>query len=551
MYKKIIFTALILLISMGSVNAVEIPYTNPYGLTEWVAPEGSVFTDPNDYENVLAICNDTRIKIVSYPYFSVGGTETDIFYGPTGVSIMDAVFTPEYMFVVFSNGQVYRVNQWFGQLDWETEVNIGGNAFLVTTVPTTSGTQALTIDENGFVYVSGGNMIYKINPETLTTTSSSTGYASLYSLSMGTDGIYTGHVYTGTSYATKGSYSKWSTMNSYDTITYFSTQSLSSGSATYISGMDELTDGNYFIFRTKTGTAVSGSFSVEYANATNSITILDYVTLPSPSSGILLGDSLALPNGIGFVTDSINDKIYTYELTAGGIGFSNSNYVPAKLTYTTTDIYTDYQNYYNGSNVDVHFAIAFDTSAQLEEFRSFNYVENRFQWKIELINPSGVLVNSYIIPENFERDSILSFEHFIVNSVTLNNINPNGTWQLNLFEIDTQTNEKSLLDFTTFNILYDKSGSTGIGTGEIIINNPIGISNNIIQSSMFYAIIIILVCGGVGAAYGGGVGFVGGAVMGVVACAAFGLLPMLYVVILVIVFAGLLASGLANKVTGG
>lgn len=549
MKMKYVLIAFILMLSICCVNGAELDYTNPYGLSQWVAPEGFVSADPNAYDNVLAVCWDNNISILTYPYISAGSSGSQIFVGATGLTVQDAVFTKDYVFIVYNNGQVYRINQWFGIFDWSTDASIGENVILVTTVSTTAGTQNLDIDSNGFVYVTGNTYIYKINPETLTTTASAATASPLYSLNIGSDGIYTG-TRVSTSNIINTNYYKWSSLSSNELKTFTGTSyGYTTTTNRYTLGISQLSNGNFFVLKGTAASTTIDALVVDYGNATTVINNLDIITFSSGS--FLLSDMIALPNGYGFISSSVTDKVYSYSLEAGGIGFSGSNYVPAKLLYDNTDIYTDYGNYYNGSNVDVHYAIGFDTILQSPTFTSKDTIINRFNWKIELISPDNVMVNSFVIPENYERTSLLSSEYYLTNSVTLNNINPNGTWSLNLFEIDTQTNEKSLLDTISFTVLFEGSGSTGIGTGEVIINNPVGISNNIIQSSMFYALIIILVCGGVGAAYGGGVGFVGGAVLGVVASAAFGLLPMLYVIILVIIFAGLLASGLASKITGG
>lgn len=539
--KKMIFVLLILMISVNNSFGAEISMSNPYGLAKWVAPDGFVSSDPNAYENVLAITWNNNISLLYYPYTGFGSSSTQIFKGATGYTLSDSIYTPDYVFIVYSNGQVYRLNQWFGYKTWD-EFTIGQDAILVTTVSTTSGTQAFSIDESGFIYVTGDKTIYKINPDTLTTTASIATTGRLYSLDIGANNMYTGSTVTTTS-TTLRNYYMWDSLTSNTLKTYTASQGFSSQSvAGVIIGMNELTDGNFFIYSYR-GYSDTVYYVVDYGNATQYITQLDLIT--GTDVGII-ADSIVLSNGIGFITNSITDKVYTYEVGVGGIDFSGGAYVPAKIIYDTTDVYTDYQNYYNGSTVNTHYSLSFDLDDQETEFYSKDVIGNRFNWKIELIDPNGVLVNSYNIPENFDRESILSNTWFITSSIAFSSISPNGTYDLNLFEIDTNTNEKSLLDSTSFNILYEgTTGNTGIEE-----TDSTNIVTVIISSVYFQAFILIMTCALAGGSVAGGAGLGGGGLIATVSCVFLGLLPYSFAFIIAIVCCAVVALAVADKIGG-
>lgn len=543
--KKFMFVILMLL-SISCVNATEISISNPICLAKWVAPEGFISPDPNQYENVIAVGWNNNISIYTYPYGIAGGTITDVLIGASGTTIDDMVFTPDYIFIVLNNGQVYRIDHLFGTINWNEDITIGENAFLITTVATTTATHHMAIDGSGFVYVTGGKYIYKINPETLTTSASIEANGNLYSLSIGTDGMYTGTSITTTS-TTARNYYKWSSLTSYSTVSYTCTNDYNSQSISrqLLSVVPLANDDFLYIPYQYYATTTRSDFSVEYGNISIFITQLDDF---QDTTSNQLKEAVVLNNGIGFFVDPVSDKMYTYDVGISGIDFSGGAYVPSKLEYTNTDVYTDYQNYYNGSTVAMHYLIEYDTILQSPVYVSHDYIKNRFNWKLELINPDGVLINSYTIPENFDRPSLLSTSYFIASAVSMANVNPNGTYNIHLFEIDTQTNEKALLDTTSFDVLY----ATGSGTGSVgnVVTDPENIATDIIGSVYFQAFLLILTCALAGGAVAKGAGFAGGGAIGTVGCAMFGLIPYSFAFIIAVICIAIIASGATGKIGG-
>jgi len=538
---------LILMLSVNNSFGAEISMTNPQALCKWVAPDGFTSTDPNSYENVVAVGWNNNISIIYYPYTSYGSGTSDIFIGATGQTVEDMIFTKDYLFVAYNNGQVYRVNQWFGLFDWSTDADIGVNTILITTVSTTQGTINMAVDESGFIYVSGGTYVYKINPDTLTTTASTNTAQPIYSLSIGSNNMFAG-TRVGTTSTTLANYYSFPGLSSYSTITYTGTSKGTSSASLqrHIYGIQELSNGNFAILRIDAQYSGTVYSSVEYGNSTNVISNLDLIE-HGDTVDWEDADLQVMTNGICIIALQSTDKLYTYELVSGGIDFSGGIYVPAKLVYDTSDIYTDYQNYYNGSTVNTHYSLSFDLDDQETEFYSKDVIGNRFNWKIELIDPNGVLVNSYNIPENFDRESILSNTWFITSSIAFSSISPNGTYDLNIFEIDTNTNEKSLLDSTSFTILYEgTTGNTGIEE-----TDSTNIVTTIISSVYFQAFILIMTCALAGGSVAGGAGLGGGGLIATVSCVFLGLLPYSFAFIIAIVCCAVVALAVADKIGGG
>lgn len=533
----------LMLFTINSVSGAEISVTNPRGVSIWVAPSGYSSTDPNDYTDVVAVCWNENISIFKPPTYTGGSTL--IFTGLTGNEISDCVFTEDYIFfVLYNNGQVYRIPNRHGLITWSSIPS--NDRVLITTV--SNGICKMTIDSNGYIYVSSSNYITKINPDTLATTQSSASTYALTSLTTGTTSMYAGalNAYgTAGTPANKNYVFKYTSMSTYTFTQLIGTNwATTAGAFRRVGGFEELTNGEFLLLTSYQ--SITDQYSIELCNNTHTISTIDTITMTITTADF--SDMIVGANGISFSSIYLADKCYTHSIGYGGIGFNDAVYVPAKLTYDTTDIYTDYQNYYNGSSVDTHYSIALDMDDQDIKFYSKDIISNRFNWKIELIDPAGVLIQSYNIPENFDRESILSNTWFITSSIRFNSITGNGTYILNLFEVDSNTNEKSLLDSTTFDILYNTNPGTTGGTTE---TEPGNVATNILSSVYFQAFLLIMVCALSGGSVAQGAGLGGGGLIGTVGCVMFGLLPYGFAFIIAIICCAVVALAIAEKISGG
>ena len=514
----------ILCIFVLPVTAIETSINAPTGITEWVAPEGYNFNvEEYYYTNVAAICWNNNISISYAPYTAINSL---VVIGPSGYTIDDAIFTREYIYYVLNNGQVYRIPNKNGII---TVSSLPPSD--VTLITTCAGTvHWMVMDANDYIYVSSGNQIVRINTNTLTTSISVTNVNADYGLALLNDNsLISGGLATLSQNNFR--YAKYTSMTSSSTITAIG--SISSGASSYnraLFGMAGLTDGR-FVAVEHIGTINSGAISVY-----NNTQFVQQLGTFSVSSG--LSDIYVTNDGTVICALKGLNKIQTYEINGAGINYGGSAHIiPAKIEYSSIDLYTDYLNYYNMSNVDLHYTISFDTSKQSPEFVSKQNILNRFSWSIELIDPNGVMIQSYMLSEDFKSRSLLSSEYYITSSVTAQSVTPNGTWTFFLFERDSTTSEKALLDSCSITVMEETQNSQGVITSK----DPKNIVNNFLQSPYFVAIIII---GVVGFQFGRGRdGNINGTAMIVLIplavglCCLMGILPMwiLYVMVLCIV----------------
>ena len=516
-----IFLAIFCIFSISTVYAYEGSLTNPTGCCIWYGKEGYLY-QPNEKYNAIAIAHNYNISKVYPPDYS----EPSLIYVGDGVSIIsDIAFSKDYVFISYSSGAIYRLNNWNGIQYWDN-LKLGDDLYLVTTL---GSYPRMAFGGDGFLYAASGKYIYKINPETLTVTKSTEADYTAYNVAFGDNKIYTGGL--------SGYITQWNTLNSFSNTLTYSTTSLATFYANnYMFNYIPLSNGDFLSahYRVRTGGGHSGTYVT--LDIVNETAVVNNVYLYSIGSNIAYNypDVVVNKDGIVVYTNQYTDKYYTFEIEAGASDFGDSEYVPSAITYDVANINTYYESNYNSTPVDIVYNIKIDMTQQ--DFTFFSDITDGYSWELDVFNPDNMKVQTYIIPETFRKTNFLSSVHFITDTVRYTP-KTNGTWLLKLYEKNEQTGERALIAEDSFIVIYE----TSTDTGEVTTNNPTNIVNKFLESQYFIAIIII---GVIAFQFGRGQdGNINGTAMIVLIplavglCCLMGILPMwiLYVMVLCII----------------
>jgi len=200
-------------------------------------------------------------------------------------------------------------------------------------------------------------------------------------------------------------------------------------------------------------------------------------------------------DGIIYILDQANDKVYT-SITYGQVGaytaVTPEGTVPPGLTYNTKEISSIYDSYYNNSDLEFGYNINVDLDSTTGSGLTFNEFKSGYNFEVDLVNPTGVRIDTLeILGTSFQEDYIFAIRNNAKKSGTLTYSGTwvNGTWSVYLYEIDTDTNSRALLDSDTFLVIADQQTSviTDSDTGDMSSN-----VSKLLDSGLFAGIVIMM-----------------------------------------------------------
>lgn len=304
---------------------------------------------------------------------------------------------------------------------------------------------------------------------------------------------------------------------------------------------------NYFI------TASWGSANCGYSNANsgagNEIVIYKNYSIKSTNYYIS-----AIRNTWSAISLGIFSTVTMYDYLSAKYDIFNfiefaerTTSIPFELIYNLKLIESTQNTYAHNQNIGMIYSINVDLyNSEL----SFNEFLSKYDYTIEIIRPDGIIQDSADI-STFQEKGLIFIEAEAKGGFTFypTELLQNGTWNLRLYEINSSTLGKALLDTDSF-IVISQNISTG-KIGKKPFDEGIVDASEMAVSSWFWAgmIIALLAVGCAKAA--GSAGFVGGFGIGVVIDALGGLIPtwaiFLLALIIIIMTAFVIAGAITKK----
>ena len=530
------------LISLSS--AAEIPVSGLHCVAHGVAPTGYM----GDSDQIILAGSDN--DIIATDIFGSGMTVNAISDFP--VAVGSIYNTKNWLYVILYDGRAYKIpsspyQRDFGNLNFADEDHKDGYYLGDFSTGTTYPNQ-IQADDSGdiFIYSAFNQKIYKVDGTTLISSEFvSSSFFSTYLTPSNRNKcsfwLYDNYLYIAAIDVNNDlDVYRFSSTNNGELI--YSNVILSADNVfSYIS---PLSNGNWILgAATSTGTRTT---IIEY-NGTASLGNIYSDTGYYPAS-YDTGNIIVKPNGIICFAATTQDKIVTFGTIsgAGGVYSEEEGSTPIEIDYNVGSVYSEYESYYNKSNVNIKWSIAIDEDYINTWTNTHNNpIQDTYKFRIEIFSPLDVFVSSYDIPKTswkYQSYTLGLFgngDYVSSGQVEFSNIRGNGTWKVKLYEYNTITGAKGFIDSDTFRIL-DQDNPIGTGT-QPIDSNPTNIVSNFLESPYLIAIIII---GVVGFQFGRGKdGNINGSAMVVLIplavglCALMGLLPMwiLYVMVLCIV----------------
>lgn len=539
-----IFLAIFCIFSISIVSGAEISIVDLHDVSHGIAPSGYI----GDADQIMLVASDN--DVISTDIFGSGMSVNSILNFPADVS--GVYNTKSWIYVVLTDGRAYKIpsspyQREFGNLNFADVDHKDG--YYLGDFSTATSYPKIAVDVMGdiYIYTPAEAKIIKVDGSTLT----STDYISSADFNTMTTNannkarasfvIYDNSIYIAIAdngfdldvyrFTAPGAGTKI-----YDNV-LLNTET----SAAYLA---PLSNGNWILGLSNHVTPYTQI--IEYNGSASIGTIYSsggYTNLQTDK-----GSLIVKPNGIiCFAAENV-DKIVTFTTIsgAGGIYTEEEGTTPKEITYSFLNVNSEYNSYYNMSNVNVKWSIAIDKDFINTWTNTHSTpIQDTYRWRIELFSPDDVFVSSYDVPKTswkYQKYTLGIFgsgDYISSGYVGFSNIRGNGTWYVKLYEINSVTGAKAFLDSGSFRIL-DQSNPTGAGTVPTD-KDTTGLISNFLESPYIIAIIII---GVVGFQFGRGRdGNINGSAMVVLIplavglCVLMGLLPMwiLYTMVLCII----------------
>ncbi|MCC7575122.1 hypothetical protein KO361_06030 [Candidatus Woesearchaeota archaeon] len=540
-----IFLAIFCIFSVSIVSGIEISVTDLHCVAHGVAPSGYL----GDPDQIILAGSDN--DIISTDIFGSGMSVNSITDFPTDV--VSIYNTKNWIYVSLVDGRAYKIpsspyQRAFGDLNFADEDHKDGYYLGDFSTGTTLYNNRIVADSNNdiYIYSAFNKNVYKIDGTTLVSSEfistseiesiATSANRNRLDIFVHDNGLYVAVI---------------DTNNNLDLYKYTSTNTKTKiydnailSTDNVVSYLAPLSNDNWIL-----GAATYSNTRtqiIEY-NGTASIGNVYYGTGYYPTSTDS-GNLIIKPNGIICFAATTQDKIVTFSSIsgAGGVYTEEEGSTPVEIDYNVGAVSSEYENYYNMSNVNVKWSIAIDEDYINTWTNTHNKpIQDTYKFRIEIFSPLDVFVSSYDIPKSswkYQSYTLGLFgkgDYVTSGQVEFSNIRGNGTWKVKLYEYNTITGAKGFIDSDTFLIL-DQDSPIGTGT-QPIDSNPTNIVSNFLESPYLIAIIII---GVVGFQFGRGKdGNINGSAMVVLIplavglCALMGLLPMwiLYTMVLCII----------------
>jgi len=451
---------IIALLCINTVYAVEISTVGE--------PHGICF-DTVDTDKII-YTNSTSIKTVDI----LGGSFSDgVIEIP--VTVSDVAVSDDFYYYLCTDGRVYKTEKSPGLKTFNIAPEVGNTILLDDVYAVTDLDTCILIDSDENVYINQGVYIYKID--------SSNYLTSLY-CTLPTTVNHISNNGTAIICSTSGTTAYAVT----DVGTYHSIGSFA-GYGDYSKGVYQLTNNHYVIY----GWSGSATHRIEefYENMTHFNTIL-----PATGTTSFTGYKHMDISDTGIIAIFLppENKIKTYATTDNIGAFSPVIGLQSSINYQQAEILSDYETYVNNSDIYTRFNIATGILTDDEQ----TVFKNSYAFRIELLNEEKTLLTYDTITgdtfKNIEFESISVFpsitawinakianwligDNFLIKSgsnifASSNNWD-SGNYTINLYEINTVSGVKILLDSDSFIVLnksytsnYDSIENTEEQTNE-------------------------------------------------------------------------------------
>lgn len=412
--------------------------------------------------------NKSTITIIHAPSYQ---SSRYLLTGFDSGDISSVASTGEYIFIASTNGHVYRLNNNEGAIVWNAA------AALDTGKISSGSNMQIVHHSDGYIYATTAGKITRINPENcMYTVSSFTLPDETNYICSANDGIYTGRekITTSSSSGRIPWIYKWASLNS---ASVECSKSWAVGSI-YNYGLEKMSDGRFIVLSKEVRSSGGGTYYYFgfYNGSTMTLNLnvagKAYTGFAVANSGII---AVTYTDTIEFIDNDISPSLLS----------GHQLYKAADIKYDKAEVFTYYNIVHNNTPVNILYNMHIDTDKN-KAIGNIDTITDSYNWEIDIIAPDGTKLNTYKIPETFNKKGILSSVYTTSGNIELTP-RVNGTYILRLFEIDTDTQEKALLKESTFKVLFE-SGSAG---GEITDRDNVNIVTNFLQSPYFIALIII------------------------------------------------------------
>jgi hypothetical protein len=539
-----IFLAVLCFLSISNVTAIEIPVTELHYVAHNVAPSGYL----GDTDNLILVASDNDIL----SFDTIGGTTSvnQILNFPTDVN--GIYVTKNWLYCILVDGRAYKIKtsispREFSGLSFSGDSRDGYYLGDFSTGSTLYNNMILVDNNNDiFIYSATDEKIYKMDGSTYVFSDFLTS-SDIASMTISTNRgrlsyiLHNNAMYVACVDANNDLDVYLVTAPSTYSKLYDNAMLEASLTGTYIA---VLTNDNFVLGTSHYTTTYSRI--IEYNRTSSLGFIYDGTGYYSATSE--RGNLIVKPNGILCYAATTQDKVITLNTVtgAGGVYTDEDGTTPKEITYNYVNVNSEYDTYYNMSNINVKWSIAIDDD-YIDTWTNTHStpIQDTYKFRIELFSPDEVFVSYYDIPktswkyQTYTLGIFGSGDYVSSGYVGFSNIKGNGTWIIKLYEMNTITGGKAFIDADTF-IILDQNNPSGTNTVPTD-TNPSNIVSNFLESPYLIAIIII---GVVGFQFGRGRdGNINGTAMIVLIplavglCCLMGILPMwiLYVMVLCII----------------
>jgi len=520
----------------------------------------SMFDDPiglggYDSNTILVSEGTSPSNLVRFYTEGPGSSSTNI-VNISGYLEDACISVDGYIYFVLTDGKVYQFTGGAGYYDFYDDYTT--NFLLLGDMDAGSTDRCITVDANGNVYSNSGSSLYKFSAPSFSGSILHTFSDGIDSISQHPNGLLIGY-FTGTNEVVIHNYI-YMYNDSGATLIHDNILSglYDTDHTGWVTGVYSTSNGDIYYsmynhyYDNDEWYNRDGLFRLNASNVWEKSTL---TTFGATSVTYVPSDLFISNDGIIYASFTVDDTIKTYSTFELASGYSYY-YKEAgasgdiQLVYDESNVYSQFNTYNNNSDITLVYNIEVDLDESgFEEDVEFT---GYYKYQVMLFNPDDILIDTTdVLSSTFDFSG-----YYLLNSRTAEKTGSiskqssnwqNGTWMVNLYEYNCDSGLIALLDSDTFTV-------TNQSTETIIddITEPVDVTEgveNLLNSNIFIALIIMIACIGAFVALGA-VGIILGATVGICFSAVMQVIPTWILFVWVLTLIVIFTSKLINNITG-